>query len=717
MKQRRIVLSAGLVLVLMTMLLLYFNFKDAYLINLPQTDELTVELMERELEYSLNLGIDLEKYYGLDGVVESFESKYALSDGILISDAKGNVIYGGVGKVAWVEKSMQEIITSGKTVSNYTSTVRPEGFISLTQLNGSTGVEGYIVSSVGNARINPVVLPYLLKSILIYCVVIFAYLTLFKTRIRGAHVLRHIIAVQVLASIPRTYVYYESIRSSLLTQFGYIMSIVKDRLSVVSEYGMDLSNIRGVDVFVDSVADKIDAFENVRLVSGASGIGIQYDIASKFVMKILSASILDTFVLSVLLTFFFLEIINFYHVGAVEKKSHSPEILRGLGFSYFLGYYISVLFVPLRMLELMGAGRFLFEREIMMGLPVSLEAIVVGVSSIAVVRYVENKGFGNVFRAGVLFVILGFFLSYLTANPYMFILARMVVGLGHGICLIVMRGYVVTNPEQERIGEGVTAFSIGVTSSLNIGCVLGGIIGDYFGLRYVFIISGMFMVFPGLFSGLLVRGDVNPKKTDTRLLYDFMTLFKEQGLIISIILFMLPLRILSGYLEYFFPVVSTSVLGWSYSGVSRGYLLNSMIIILAGLNLVKFLSRRVSRIKRLYLGLIIMVSAVAIMSVTMNGTGMVLSLAVLSIPLAFMEGTFLEHYTGFQSTQNMGSMKSMAFYTLFDRAIMYIVPYVYAMILSGNVGTGLSVMLLAVLMAVCLIGLVWRWAERKRGWS
>lgn len=703
MKRKLMVSGVAIVLIVVTTLLLYFNFKDAYLLNLPQTDELTVELLERELEYSLSLGIELEKYYGLDRIVETFERQYALSDGLCIMDASGRVIYGDQNSEGWARRSAFKEIQSSEGLDDYNGFIKPQGFLSVTRLDGADSVSGYIVSSVNNGKINRVIFPYLLKSIAIYTIVILFYGLFFREKILKAHILKHAVIVQSVASIIRIYVYYGTIRDSVLTQFGYIIEILKEKLYVVSAYKIPLESIRGVEAFVDSVAGKIDAFENVRLVMEPQGLDVQYDIASKYVMQLLGTSVLDTLVLSVLLTFFLLEVINIHNVGLKSYDSHDPEILRGLGFVYFLGYYTSVLFVPLRMLELLKDGTYAFGTEVMMGLPVSLEAIIVGISSIAIVKHVEKHGFKHIFFTGVCLLVSGFYISYLVENPYLFILARMVIGLGHGICLIVMRGYIVTNPETESIGQGVTAFSIGVFSSLNIGCVLGGIVGDYFGLRHVFLLSGILMTLPGFLSGVFIKSKTVPKRTKTRLSQDFMSLLNEHCLIVGILLFMLPLRILSGYLEYFFPVVATSGLNWSFSDVSRGYLLNSMIIILAGFNLVVFLSRRVSLVKRLYLGLIVMIVSVAIMGMTMNSVGMVLSIAVLSVPLAFMEGAFLEYYTGFQSTQAMGSMKAMGFYTLFDRGIMYIVPYVYAIVISKNTGWGLMGLLAGI--CVVLIGM------------
>ena len=472
---------------------------------------------------------------------------------------------------------------------------------------------------------------------------------------------------------------------------GYTIEVLKDKISVITDYSIPLAHVKGVKEFLKSIADRIDAFNILNLVEKNKHISFDYTISKDYVFNLFKTSIMDTVVLSILLIFLLLEIINIYTVISNEKNSYSVESLRSFSFIYFLGYYTSLVFVPLRMLELLGDKKYIFSTEIMIGLPVSLEAIIVAITAVAIIKTVEKKGFMNVFNFGCMATMAGFFMSYLVVNPYLFILSRMIMGFGYGICLIVMRGYIVNNPDSSKIGVGVTAFSVGVFSSLNIGCVIGGIIGDYFGLKYSFVLSGILIGISGITSSSFMEPKIFPKKSETGIMKDLSGMLSEKKLIFGILIFLIPFKILYGYLGYFFPVIAGKNLGWSFGEVSRGYLLNSMIIILAGINLVKFLSKRMELEKRLFLGNFVFISAVLIMGIMRNSLGMILSIIILSIPLAYFEGSFLEYYMGFDSIKKIGTMKSMSIYTLFDKGIGYIVPYVYAIILYGNTGRNLII--------------------------
>ena len=682
------------ILVVCVIVLLYFGFKDSYLLNLGQTDEITVEFLESEVEYFLDIGIDLDNYFGLDGIIKNFNEIYEMSEGVAILDSYGDKICSD-GKITGNYRDMIK-----KLEGDYFYFIDKGDFFSITRLNNSDDVEGYIISTISKEKINKPAYFYIVKSLIIYFIVIVLYFLFFKNKISKDKIVLHAVIIQIFASAIKLYFYYNDIKNNILLQLGHAIEVLKDKISVISLYDIPLSHINGVDEFLKSIADRIDAFNTLNLVEKGNQITFDYTISNDYVVNLLKTSIMDTIVLSILLIFLLLEVINMYTVISSEKNSYSAESLRGFSFIYFLGYYISLVFVPLRMLELLGDKSYIFSTEIMIGLPVSLEAIIVAITAVAIIKTVEEKGFIKTFNFGCMATMVGFFLSYISINPYFFILSRMVMGFGFGICLIVMRGYIVNNPDSTKIGEGVTAFSVGVFSSLNIGCVIGGIIGDYFGLEYSFVLSGILIGIAGLTSSSFMEKNIMPKKSKTAIIHDIAGIFKERKLIFGILTFLIPFKILYGYLGYFFPVIAGKNLGWSFGEVSRGYLLNSMIIILAGINLVRFLSKKVSLEKRLFLGNFIFIAAVLIMGVMGNSLGMILSIVILSIPLAYFEGSFLEYYMGFDSIRKMGTMKSMSVYTLFDKGIAYLVPYIYAAILVGNTGKNLFIFVLSLILFI-----------------
>ena len=58
-----------------------------------QTDEITVEFLESEIEYFLDIGIELDNYFGLNGIVDNFNEIYEISDGVAILNSDGEKIY------------------------------------------------------------------------------------------------------------------------------------------------------------------------------------------------------------------------------------------------------------------------------------------------------------------------------------------------------------------------------------------------------------------------------------------------------------------------------------------------------------------------------------------------------------------------------------------------------------------------------------------------
>jgi predicted MFS family arabinose efflux permease len=690
MKNKTIVASFILVVTVCISMFLYFGFKDAYLVNTSKTDQITMEFLESEIEYFLELGIDLDKYYDLDKIIEKFNETYEHGDGITLLDIQGSIMYSTGNNVL---DDYTFLVNEG--IDNYKYVINEGRFLSVTVLDDGEVEKGYLISSIKQSTINRAAYLYLLKAILIYVIVGFLYMLFVRKKALKENFVKHVILLQILASVIRLYFYYTDIKNNMLLQVGNALNILMNKLTIITKYNVPISNISGLDTFIKGIANRIEFIDTIKLesINGSQGFDFTYDISRQYVFKLLGSSALDTMILMILVTFLLLEIVNMHTVIDSKKGSHSIESMRGFGFIYFLGYYMSIIFVPIRMMELLKEGSYILPTEIMIALPVSLEAITVAITAVAIIKTIEKIGFKDAFIFGCGINMLGLYLSYLANNPYVFICARMVMGFGVGISIMTLRSYVVSNPDSTKINESVTAFNVGVFSSLNIGCVIGAIVGQYFGLQYSFILSGIMMAIAALSASKFISHSIVPKKSNTKFILDFISIVKDKKLVLGLILFLLPIRILTGYSDYFFPVIASKNLGWSLSDISRGYLLNSMIIILIGVNITRFIGKKFNVQKRLYLGIMIMMSGVLVMAILNNSIGMITSIIIAAFALAFVEGNFLEYYSSFKCIENMGSIKAMSFYTLFDKGILYVIPYVYALILANNIKISLIIFL------------------------
>jgi predicted MFS family arabinose efflux permease len=299
-------------------------------------------------------------------------------------------------------------------------------------------------------------------------------------------------------------------------------------------------------------------------------------------------------------------------------------------------------------------------------------------------RYIEKFGLVKMYKIGALLFSLGFFISYLSNNAQVFLLSRVVEGVGFGISLISMRVEAVSGKDQQRINEDVAVFSIGVFSAVNIGSLLGGIIADNIGLRNVFMISSITSLIGALICGYFITGVIGEDREATSIAVNMRRILRSRRFIICCLLFLVPVKLMSGFLDYLFPVFAKDNLQWSYTLISRGYLLNSLLIIIAGANIVRFVNRKLKLERKLMFINLVIASSYFVLGLFGNTIGLLLGIMLISIIQSFAEGSFLELYYGFEATQSMGKVKSICCYSIIDRVFIIVIPYVFASLLGGD---------------------------------
>lgn len=133
----------------------------------------------------------------------------------------------------------------------------------------------------------------------------------------------------------------------------------------------------------------------------------------------------------------------------------------------------------------------------------------------------------RIFRIGVLFFTLGNFLSVFAVNIWMVIASRGIQGIAAAMIWATNMAMLLDAFEPWERGK-ILGYSVSATYiGLSIGPVLGGIINNYFGWRYIMLITGIYAAFTTLIAYTKLKPEDKKKVQQGR---DFETAGKPARL-------------------------------------------------------------------------------------------------------------------------------------------------------------------------------------------
>lgn len=263
--------------------------------------------------------------------------------------------------------------------------------------------------------------------------------------------------------------------------------------------------------------------------------------------------------------------------GTTHTHAHRSALFRPLMFVFILAMDMTISFIPLRMAELATDGPL--PRDVLLGLPISAEMAMTGLSVLVAGTWMKRKGARPPLMTGIACMALGYLASMLTPGPWSFIAARALVGLGYGLSLLTAQAYTVRDGKLADMFAGVYAGSL-------CGSALGAMLAERLGYGPVFVISAVILACLALVPLRLLRGreeqTVAQEEAPRLTLAQMRRLLTDRHFLAFILLALLPSALLCvGFLNYFLPVFLKQA-AVAQSNIGRVYMLNCLIVIYSG---------------------------------------------------------------------------------------------------------------------------------------
>lgn len=225
-----------------------------------------------------------------------------------------------------------------------------------------------------------------------------------------------------------------------------------------------------------------------------------------------------------------------------------------------------------------------FDKEIMVGLPISVFMFVIAAATPFAGSWVDRWGTKKLFLWGLVPAIAGYLGCALASNVYEIIASRGVTAIGYAIITISCQGYIAAIVTAENRAKGMAIFVGVLMTATMCGTALGGIIADRIGYQPVFLLSAVLAGFAGVLAWLMLSESVDKadKKTASSKTNSVMALARNIRFVCIVLFCAIPTKIiLTGFLYYLVPLYLVS-LDASQSEVGRVMMIYSLIIIPLG---------------------------------------------------------------------------------------------------------------------------------------
>jgi predicted MFS family arabinose efflux permease len=235
---------------------------------------------------------------------------------------------------------------------------------------------------------------------------------------------------------------------------------------------------------------------------------IRADLDKKNLRAMIWKLLLDSLTVTLIASLFIVEQIYFLisRLKGSQKvlpASNGPRetldnlmLARFAAFAFLFAFALPISFVPLQMSELY-TPLWGLPRNVVLGLPISLEMLCALLSSLAAGTLADKKDWRSPFVAGVLFTALGLIFCALASTGVQFILARGICGLGYGLSWMALQSFLFSCSTPGTRAQGSSHFVAGIFSGHICGTALGAILAERLGYSPVFV-TGFFMAFLSL---------------------------------------------------------------------------------------------------------------------------------------------------------------------------------------------------------------------------
>lgn len=552
----------------------------------------------RKLDYAIGFGKPLEKFYGLDLLLDH---AMELSDNILaaeVLDREGNSIINA--------GTMDSSIRQSSEGEDYR--LEDDGIYSFVDFG-----EGQIVIRLNRAQLDHDVKEYiswmakLFASILaMITVVLLIYYLLGRKNpnpasLKQMRVLSLILLVggQVVMGGFATVYDAVSYQDSVTQIEDAASQVVQADINEVLDKGMKYSELKKMDEYLNNLCGEIQELSHMELSEAKPEEGSQMDVYPLFLrddssgVVYLSAAtnqdmvrnkminhIIDTVIIIMVSIFVSLEIIVFITSHLKERAQRKEGEIYFPGFRLFV--FVSGVAFSLDSGFVSVFSRQLYERmnlpdsmSFLSGMPNTLQSLSIVLGLFGCGFFISRLGTRKTLLFGIGMGVAGYVLCAVSVNLPIFIAARFVFGFCDGLVINTIRLYASSQEDPDMHNKILVTYFAAINLGICCSVVIGGLVADVSSYAIVFCLGALLGIACLFFIGFSGFSD---QKGGSRMSFTgAVRQMRYRRVFIFMLFLVVPIYIAPLFVEYTFPLFGDEI-GFSNSLVSGCLMLNFLII-------------------------------------------------------------------------------------------------------------------------------------------
>lgn len=749
------------------------SFEQNYAESLTSTYKVIGGQGVRKIEYAVKYGKELDKFYGIKEILTEIkeDSKHIEQARIVLPD--GKISYNLAGRVSNKELSptLKSQIDFTAEDKEYKSILAEGNYHLLIPIRDETeqylgSLELIFPQRVIEAQTRAY-LEQIIKFSLILALIVLAALAFAVWRVNplnsDGELRKKFIILMILVILGTTQLAYGFVNYKIFKR-GYIditrqnasatVQTIKDDVNSVIEKGVTYEELYQFKKWLTDIVSAVPEIDQIYLTDtkdrvmvttspvkeeetlnstytnstllptdlrGAHRI-VNVEVSKDYINQKLKNILLDmltvlivSFVFTVELTLFTVIFLKEQLEKNRKEQSEGTELLdlnmnRTFTFLFFAASTMPLSFIPLVMQDLYQSF-FGLSKDVVLGLPISAEMLFAGLSMTLAGYLIDKKGWKPVFIFNLVIFIAGTVLSGLAWNSFVFILARGLVGLGYGACLVAMMNLaVVSSSSEEEKSRSLSAHNSGIFAGANCGVVVGGMVADRIGFYRVFWLAAGVSLLAGFFALYFLpnikeqraKGEAVEESTVQGSSKDF---FSSSNVITYFLLLLIPATVANMFLKYFFPLFAKN-LGVSSSNIGRAFLINGIMIAYIGPLVTKYVADKLSTKRATILSSGIIIIGFVVFFI--KGSLLTAFLVVLLLGLANGFGLVVRnnYLLKLNAAQKLGRGKALSYYNMARKVGQVIGPVVFGTALALGTQLGVGVIALTLLITLLIFALV-----------
>ena len=376
-----------------------------------------------------------------------------------------------------------------------------------------------------------------------------------------------------------------------------------------------------------------------------------------------------------------------------EQVSNGPQealdklmLARFAAFIFLLSFALPISFVPLQMRELYEPLWGL-PRNIVIGLPISLEMFCALVSSLIAGTLADKKDWRAPFVAGVMITAMGMVISALSVTGIQFILARGICGLGYGLSWMALQSFLFSHSTSSTRAQGSSHFVAGLFSGHICGTALGAILAERLGYSPVFVIGFFmalgslifFLVFMRTFSAVRESGAPAP----TIHLRAVARYLMDRNAAALMFFCVIPFSICQVGLLFFATPLYLNEIGVSQSDIGRVLMIYGLSVVYLAPQLSKIVDRREHKKPFIAIGGLLGGIGLSLLFFYQGFLAIVTAIFLLGLASSIGSSAQTAYALKLRATKELGQGKAMAIQRAADKLGQMMGPLALGALMSG----------------------------------